>query len=323
MPVHSLVNNDPPDHGRFRAFVERAFLPARMTSIVPKIEAAVDRLIEGFIGNGQVEFMEAFATVLPLLIFGGEFGIPESDQSAFLHWSNVLLAQMDPILTPERELQLTREVVALQRYLVTRIEHYRANPGPTLLSDLVEAADARGLNTAELLSVIQMLVPAGHETTANALGSGMRRLAEQPELQDRLRSDRRAISQFVEEVLRLDAPVQGLFRRALRDMTIEGVTIPKDATVVLSWGAANRDPAKFDAPDEVRLDRGNSRQHLSFGAGAHFCVGSQLARLELEIAFASLLARLRTIRLADAGSQYRAHYFAYGPVTLHLAFEAA
>jgi cytochrome P450 len=322
MPVHSLVNNDPPDHARFRAFVERAFLPSRLNSIVPKIEAAVDRLIDGFAAAGRVEFMTGFASPLPLLIFGGEFGIPEADQPAFLHWSNVLLAQMDPVLSPERELALTREVVALQKYLVSRIEHYRASPAGTLLSDLVEAADARGLNTAELLSVIQMLVPAGHETTANALGSGMRRIAEQPALQARLRADRDAIGRFVEEVLRLDAPVQGLFRRAKRAMSIDGVTIPEGATVVLSWGAANRDPAKFPQPDLEVLDRDNARQHLSFGAGAHFCVGSQLARLEMEIAFHRLLERLLDIRLGPNGCEVRAHYFAYGPTSLDVEFTA-
>jgi cytochrome P450 len=321
MPVHSLVNNDPPDHGRFRAFVERAFLPARLKTIVPKIEAAVDRLIDAFLDDGAVEFMGGFATVLPLLIFGAEFGIPEEDQSAFRHWSNVLLAQMDPILSPEQELELTREVVALQRYLSGRIDRYRSNPGPTLLSDLVQAADAGGLNMAELLSVIQMLVPAGHETTANALGSGMLRLAQQPELQARLRGDRKAVSDFVEEVLRLDAPVQGLFRRALCPMEIGGVTIPAGATVVLSWGAANRDPAKFPEPDKVDLDRGNSRHHLSFGVGAHFCVGSQLARLELELAFTRLLDRLDHIRCTGDGVSFRSHYFAYGPLTLGIAFD--
>jgi cytochrome P450 len=323
MPVHSLVNNDPPDHTRFRTFVDRAFLPSRLKTIAPKIQPAVDRLVDGFIGAGEVEFMGAFANVLPLLIFGNEFGIPEEDQPAFRHWSNVLLAQMDPILTPERELELTREVVALQKYLITRIEHYRATPGPTTLSDLVEAADARGLNTAELLSVIQMLVPAGHETTANALGSGMRRLAEDPELAERLRRDPTAIPQFVEEVLRLDAPVQGLFRRALRDMVIEGVQIPAGATLVLSWGAGNRDPEKFPSPDQVDLTRDNARQHLSFGAGPHFCVGSRLARLELEIAFARLLQRLLDISLMPEGARYNAHYFAYGPASLKIRFTPA
>jgi cytochrome P450 len=322
MPVHSLVNNDPPDHGRFRPFVERAFLPARLKSIGPKIEQAVERLIENFAAAGEVEFMGAFAMVLPLLIFGAEFGIPEADQPAFRQWSNALLAQMNPVLPPDRELELTREVVALQQYLIKRIEHYRAYPGEVLLSDLVQAADLGKMNTAELLSVIQMLVPAGHETTANALGSGMRRIAEDAALQATLRDNPDSIPNFVEEVLRLDAPVQGLFRRAKRDIEIAGVRIPAGATVVLSWGAANRDPAKFAAPNDVALARGNSRQHLSFGLGAHFCVGSQLARAELVTAFKILLARLEDIRLAPAGVSYNPHFFAYGPATLHLAFKS-
>lgn len=325
MPVHSLVNNDPPDHGRFRSFVERAFLPGRIKTIVPKIEATVDRLIDGFIGAGRVEFMSAFALQLPLLIFGEEFGIPEADQADFRRWSNVLLAQMDPILPPERELELTREVCALQQYLMTRIAHYRAHPGPVLLSDLVQASDEGRMNTAELLSVIQMLVPAGHETTANSLGSGMRRLAESPELQASLRDDPRAVDTFVEEVLRLDAPVQGLFRVVRHELNIDGVTIPVGATVVLSWGAANRDPAKFPEPDAVNLERKNAAQHLSFGLGAHFCVGNQLARVELRMAFSRLVSRLHDIRISSGEDAlvYRPHFFAYGPAALKLDFTAA
>lgn len=324
LPVHSLVNNDPPDHGRFRAFVERAFLPNRIKTIMPKIEAAVDRLIDGFISAGRAEFMSEFALNLPLLIFGEEFGIPEADQVDFRRWSNVLLAQMDPLLSPDRELALTREVCALQQYLMKRIEHYRAHPAPVLLSDLVQASDDGKMNTAELLSVIQMLVPAGHETTANALGSGMRRLAQEPALQEALRKDARAVDVFVEEVLRLDAPVQGLFRVVRCPLRIADVDIPVGATVVLSWGAANRDPARFPNPDAVELTRKNSAQHLSFGLGAHFCVGNQLARAELRMAFARLVERLADIRIesSDDAISYRPHFFAYGPATLKIEFTA-
>lgn len=321
MPVYSLVNNDAPDHGRFRAFVERAFLPERLKQISPKVAATVDRLIDGF-GDGPVEFMSRFALSLPLLIFGEEFGIPEKDQADFRRWSNVLLAQMDPILSPERELDLTHQVCEMQRYLITRIEHYRANPAPVLLSDLVRAADEGKMNIAELLSVIQMLVPAGHETTANALGSGMRRLAEQPELQDALRKSPEATTEFVEEILRLDGPIQGLFRKVLKDIEIDGVKIPEGSTVVLSWGAAGRDPEVFPDPDVVKLDRGNSRKHMAFGIGPHFCIGNQLARSELNIAFARLVDRLGDIRIAPGvdSIKYNPHYFAYGPAALHIQF---
>lgn len=323
MPVHSLVNNDPPDHGRFRAFVERAFTAARIKTITPKIEIAIDELIDAFIADGRTEFMSAFATQLPMLVFCEEFGIPEEGRADFMRWSEVLLAQMNPVLTAEKELSLTRQVVEMQRYMMSRVEHYRANPGETLLSDLVKAADDGRMNEAELLSVIQMLVPAGHETTANALGSAVRRLVEEPELQDRLRDEPKLIANFVEEMLRIDAPIQGLFRRALRDIEIEGVTIPEGATVVLSWGAANRDPAKFEAPDAVVAERGNARQHLSFGLGAHFCVGSQLARAELVLSIDHLLRRLPRLRYAEGDVSYRPHFFAYGPATLHVAFDAA
>lgn len=324
MPVHSLVNNDPPDHQRFRSFVERAFSPAQLKTIEPRIAAAVDRLVGSIASQGEMEFMRGFAFVLPLLVFGAEFGVPEEDQDRWRHWAAVLLAQMDPVLSPEREMALTRDVCALQQYLMTRIAHYRANPEPVLLSDLVRAADEGRMTTPELLSVIQMLVPAGHETTANALGSGMLRLARDPALQQTLRDNPAAISAFVDETLRLDAPVQGLFRIARRDLEIEGVAIPEGSTVVLSWGAANRDGAQFAEPDTVKLDRKNGRQHLSFGVGTHFCVGSLLAKAELRIAFQTILRHLGDIRLADRGDavSYRPHFFAYGPAELWIAFRA-
>jgi cytochrome P450 len=321
MPVHSLVNNDPPDHGRFRTFVERAFSAPRIKTITPKIEVAINELIDGFIADGRAEFMSAFATQLPLLIFCEEFGIPEADRDDFRRWSEVLLAQMDPILPPEKELSLTRQVVEMQRYMMTRVAYYREHPSETLLSDLVKASDDGRMSEAELLSVIQMLVPAGHETTANTLGSALRRLVEEPELQTRLRDDAKLIANFAEEILRIDAPIQGLFRRVVNEIDVEGVTIPVGATVVLSWGAANRDPSKFECPEQVVADRGNARQHLSFGLGAHFCVGSQLARAEITLAIHHILRRLANIRYVDGEASYRPHFFAYGPAELHLGFD--
>lgn len=322
-PVFTLVNNDPPDHTRFRALVEKAFTPSKVRAIEASIEQIVDELIDGFIVDGEVEFMARFGNPLPLIVFGDQLGVPRADLPRFKHWSDVLLEQMNPLLTPEREIALTHEVCDLEQFLAARAEEYRAQPGSTILSDLVHAeANGERLGMAELLSVIMQLVPAGHETTANAIGTGIAQLAQHPELVEQLRAQPLLMPTFVEEVLRIDAPVQGLWRKALVDLEIEGRHIPAGATLFLAWGAANRDPRQFPDPDRIDLQRGNARTHQSFGVGAHFCVGNALSRAEMRIAFSRCLARLQNLRLASADAlEYPAHPFAHGPARMTIAFD--
>lgn len=323
-PVLTLVNNDPPDHTRFRALVEKAFTPSKVRALEAHIEQVVDELINGFIAEGEVEFMSRFGTQLPLIVFCDELGVPRADLPRFKHWSEVLLAQMDPLLTPEREIALTHEVCQLEQFLAARAEAYRAAPANNILSDLVHAeVNGQRLNMAELLSVIMQLVPAGHETTANAIGTGVLQLAQHPELAAELRAQPQLMMTFVEEVLRIDAPIQGLWRRAVSDLEIDGHTIPAGSTLFLAWGAANRDPRQFPDPDRIDLHRANARSHQSFGVGAHFCVGNALSRAEMRIAFSRCLSRLPNLRLAGPDAmEYPAHPFAHGPSRLMLAFDA-
>lgn len=177
----------------------------------------------------------------------------------------------------------------------------------------------------EMVSIILILLVAGNDSTALAMTSAMHRLITTPGLQDKLRAAPAGIPNFIEEVLRLEAPVQGLYRRALNDIDIGGTAIEKGAIVVLRFGGANRDPRQFQAPDTLDPARSNARTHLTFGAGPHFCLGNQLARGELRIAFATLLQRLRAIRLADAQepAAWMSHFLVYGPHKLLIAFEAA
>lgn len=322
-PVFTLVNNDPPDHTRFRALVDKAFTPAKVRAREAHIAEVVDELIDGFIAEGRVEFMSRFGSLLPLIVFCDELGIARADLQRFKHWSDVLLEQMNPLLTPQREIELTHEVCDLEQFLAERAEHFRQQPAANILSDLVHAeANGQQLDMAELLSVIMQLVPAGHETTANAVGTGALYLARQPELVAALRAEPSLMNTFVEEVLRIDAPIQGLWRKAVADLEIEGRAIPAGATLFLAWGAANRDPAQFPDPDRIDLLRANARSHQSFGVGAHFCVGNALSRAEMRIAFTGLIERLDHLRLDGADAlQYNPHAFAFGPGRLNLAFD--
>jgi len=323
MPIPTLVNNDPPTHTRFRSLVDRAFVTTRVKQLEPMIVEAIDQLIDGFIDDGEVEFVSRFAMMLPLLVFCEELGIPKSEASRIKHWSDVLLEQMDPLLEPERELQLTREVIELENYIAAKAEQYLREPSDCMLSKLVHATNEQGerLSMQELVSVVMQLIPAGHETTANAIATGMRVLVEQPELAASLRKEPELVAGFVEETLRIDAPIQGLWRKAVEPIEVDGVTIPAGATVFLCWGAANRDPEKFEAPDRFDPRRANARQHLSFGMGAHFCVGNQLSRAELRLSFERIVARMTDFRYAEGEAlRFRAHSFAFGPELLRMRF---
>jgi len=176
----------------------------------------------------------------------------------------------------------------------------------------------------ELVSMILILLVAGNDSTALAMTSAMHRIVTTPGLEDELRADPAKIGPFIEEVLRLEAPVQGLYRRALNDIEIGGTPIPKGAIVVLRFGAGNRDPGQFPDPASLDLDRSNTRSHLTFGAGPHFCLGNQLARGELRIAIATLLRRMRNFSMAsENAAAFMAHFLVYGPVSLKIAFESA
>ncbi len=322
LPVHSLVNNDPPDHARFRAFVDKAFAPAYVTSIEPEIRAIVERLCDDLPVGAGFDAFPAICLKLPLLVISRELGVPPDDLDRWNEWALILLEQIDPDLSPAREIELTHRVCEMQHYLAQRIEEVRANPASNLLTHLVEAADQGRMNMNELLSVIQMLVPAGHETTANGISSGMLCLAQDHRLQETLRSDPSKMPMFVEEVLRLYAPAQGLFRKVIHDTSVDGCPLHQGQTIVLGWAAANRDPEKFPDPDKLDLERSNAGQHLSFGAGAHFCVGNQLARAEMRLVFETILSRFSRIDLApEIGTDYHPHFFAYGPARLGIRVE--
>lgn len=195
-----------------------------------------------------------------------------------------------------------------------------------MLSDLVHAeVDGSSLEIRELVAIVQQLLVAGNETTTSALAEGMIRLIEDAPLQNRLQAEPERIVDFVEEVLRTASPLQGLFRKAATDFNLGGVDIPSGALLLLRWGAANRDPAQFDNPDEFDLDRSNAKRHMAFGMGPHHCIGNQLARSEMLISFRQLLERRRNFRFArgEASIVCSPSYIAYGARQLFLSSDPA
>ncbi|MBI1182035.1 MAG: cytochrome P450 [Alphaproteobacteria bacterium] len=324
MPVTALVAADPPVHTIHRALVDKVFTIGRVRQMEAYLEGVVDEMIDQVIDDGTVEFYFNLAVKIPNHVLSDQIGLPRERYADFKRWADAIVQENDPDNGEERQIALTHTICELQHFIVARAEEYRARPLDCILSDLVHAeVDGRRLAIEEIIQIVEQMLPAGSDTTVGALASAMYRIVTTPGLEDRLRADPALIPKFVEEVLRIDAPVQGLWRRATRDTQIGGTPIPEGAIIVLRYGAGNRDPAVFPDPDTLDVERGNARKHFAFGTGAHFCVGNQLARAELRVAVAGILRRMGNLRLArgEAGVGWQTHFFAYGPNRLEIAFD--
>jgi cytochrome P450 len=323
LPVNTLVVSDPPAHKFHRALVEKAFTAGRVKSMEDYIGGVIDGLIDAFADQGKIDFVKALAIPVPMFVIGDALGMPRGDLDKLHRWSDAVIQEGDQSNDEERQTAITWTLVELHQYIAARANEYRANPANNILSDLVHAdIDGQKLTMPELVAIMIQLLVGGNETTTSAMAAGLYRMIED-NLEDQLRNDPSLIPNFVEEVLRMDAPVQCLFRRATRDTEIAGTKIPAQSIVILRWGAGNRDPNKFVDPDKFDLKRGNARQHMTFGMGPHFCIGNQLARGELRLAFTKLLAKLKNFRIAPGQSsiERHPHFFAYGMSRLDVTFE--
>lgn len=324
LPMNTLTVSDPPLHTFHRSLVDKAFTVSRVRQMEDYLQSIVDGMIDTFIDRGTCDFYAEFAARVPILVIASQLGVELDDIDWFKDCSDAVIAESNPGNTEEQQIAITHKITELQSFIVRKIEEFQHRPADCLLSDLVHAEDdGRRMSMREMVSIILILLVAGNDSTALAMTSCMHRLATTPGLEDRLRADPAAIPGFIEEVLRLEAPVQGLYRRALTDIEIGGTAIPEGAIVVLRFGAANRDPLHFPDPEALDPARGNARSHLAFGAGPHFCLGNQLSRGELRIAFTTLLRRMHGIRLAEVAepAAWMSHFLVYGPHKLLIAFD--
>ena len=324
MPMPLLVVGDPPDHSFHRSFVDKAFTPARVKRMEDYLESVVDDMIDKFIDRGETEFREEFAVIVPQTVIADQLGMPRSDLPKLARWTLAVIANQDQSNSEEKQVAYAHTICELHRYAVAKVEEFRQQPQECLLSDFANVTiDGRRLTMQEVAALCEQVMAGGNDSSANAICNAMLRLIEQPELQTLLRDKPELIPNFVEETLRLDAPVQGLFREPKQDMEIAGVPIPKGSVVVLKWGSANRDPAQFPNPDAIDLNRPNRARHLTFGQGAHYCVGNQLARGEVRIAINKLLKRMKNFRLAHGPDSVvrEPHFFVYAPARMDIAFD--
>jgi cytochrome P450 len=306
-----LTSSDDPQHSKYRSFVNKSFTPGRVRSMVPYLRQIVHELIDSFIDRGRVELVTEYANPLPLYVMMDAIGAAREDLADLKRWTDYSVESFALTADREREIFLHTETLKMQHYLYQLIKARRESYHDDLLGDLVRGQDLgdgserseRGgserveLSDEELISLVREFLIAGNETTTNVTAAGVHLLCERPELQDELRGNDERIKGFVEEMLRVAAPLQGLFRQTLVDTTLDGVHIPAGSFVMLRVGSANRDAARFTDGDSFDLGRANNAQHLAFGAGKHTCVGSALGRTELFESFRILLDRCHNLRL--------------------------
>ncbi len=308
-PVNTMVTNDPPSHTRYRKLVDYAFTPKRVRAMKPYMDEIVNTLIDGFIDQGEVELITRFGVPLPLYVIGDQLGVPREDAPKFKTWSDASVAPLGLMITDEEWIDSATKVKQFQDYFAAALEDRRKEPRDDLLTALLEARveGEEPLNTSELLSIISQVLVAGNETTTNSIAAGMTLLIDNPDQQRALRDDPEKIPNFVEEVLRMESAVQGLFRIVKEDTELGGVKLAKGSRLLLRYAAANRDAAKFDNPDKLDVCRPNAGAHLAFGAGIHHCLGAQLARYEMLAAFQAIVARMENLAYSPGRNTFEHH----------------
>lgn len=298
----TLQRTDPPVHTRYRKLLNRVFTPATVREFTPHIDEIAVELVDRIAEQGGCEFIADFALPLPGIFIAEQLGLDRADYRRFRRWADAMLALAQrPQMTVEEALEEVEVELEAQHFLAAEFERRRAEPGDDLISMLVHAHgdDEEPLTMHELQDLMHQLVTGGFETTTAALSAGMWLLVQHPDQQQLLRERPELMGNFIEEVLRFDAPVQGLWRQTTCPVQVAGVEIPAGAAVMARFGAANRDPRVFDEPDRFDITRSNARNHAAFGFGAHFCVGAALARQEMASSFAALLSRFSSIELAE------------------------
>jgi cytochrome P450 len=309
------ITSDPPAHKPAKQLLLPPFTPDAMKKLEPRVRAICNELIDEFIKDGKVDAAARYTKHIPVRAIAHMLAIPESDSDLFIKWIHMILE-----LSIKNESMLVQAVQEMSAYFMGHIEQRKQKPGDDLISYLLNAKDKNGkpLEDAHVMGSLRLLLIAGIDTTWSAIGASLWHLAKTPSDRDRLIAEPELMPTAIEELLRAYSPVT-MAREVLKETTIEGCPVKPGNMVLLSFPAANRDPAMFPDADKVVIDRKENR-HSAFGLGIHRCVGSNLARMEMQIAIEEWLKRIPDFRLDPAGQVTWSQGTVRGPRQLPILF---
>ena len=303
MMSNHMLNKDWDDHRRLRTLVSQAFTPRRIQTLRPRIQAIADELLDAVADQGQMDLIADYSFHLPTIVIAEMLGVPVEDRDKFKVWST---AALNPSLDEASAAEAMAHMQAFMMYLSNMFAERRATSKDDLLTALLQAeADGDSLSETELFAMLFLLIIAGHETTVSLIANAMVALWQHPDQLELLQKEPERMGTAVEEFLRYDNSVERAFNRwVAEDVMLGDQFLPKGSLVIPILAAANHDSAKFEQPERLDVTR-ETNSHLSFGKGAHYCLGSPLARLETEIALNTLLARLPNIQMSIPFSDLR------------------
>ncbi|OBH36717.1 cytochrome [Mycobacterium intracellulare] len=304
----SLLAVEPPDHTRYRKTVSAVFTPRAVAALRERVEQTAADLLEQLTGeSGVVDIVGRYCAQLPVSIISEILGVPESDRPRVLEFGELAAPSLD-IGLPWRQYRSVQDGIAgFSSWLAEHLQRLRREPSDNVMSQLIQTAESGSadtyLNENELQAIAGLVLAAGFETTVNLLGNGIRTLLDAPEHLDALRRRPELWPNAVEEILRLESPVQLTARMARGDVEIAGHRVARGDLVLVYLAAANRDPAVFSDPHRFDIERPNAGRHLAFSGGRHFCLGAALARAEGEVGLRTFFDRFPEVRAAGAGSR--------------------
>jgi cytochrome P450 len=298
---HALATADDPVHDAHRKMLVPHLSAKRIRVIEEFAEATAIQLWSAGLVDGQIEWMSAMANRLPMMVVARLLGLPDKDVDKLIRLGYATTTLLDGVVSPAQLEAAGMAAMELAGYVLEHFEKAGESPRPGLIGDLAARCASGELEQLPALTIMLTLFSAAGESTASLLGSAAWILVTHRDIQEQVRAHPELLGAFIEETLRYESPFRGHYRHVVRDTTLAGVDVPADSRLLLMWGAANRDPQQFDTPNEFRLDRSGAKGHVTFGKGAHFCVGAALARLEAQIVLRMLLEQTEWIHAAHVG----------------------
>ncbi len=312
VPAPTLAGRDDPEHKEMKKLFALAFRPQKIKSMDAFVEDLAHRLISTFIDNGTCDWVREFAIPLPLIVIGHQVGVPEEDIWKIKEWTDAWVQRLGMMQTEEEAVWSTEMEIEAQHYFQPIFERLRAHPDESLLSDLVNTEIpewGRTLTDEELhAEMMADTFVGGSETSTNAISAGVMLLINQPDQWRLLKENpKQFLPVLVEEILRLEGPVQGLFRETAEEVSLHGTLIPKGSIINVRYASANLDEEIFDNPELLNLERPNAREHLAFGFGTHYCMGAPLARREILLSFKALIERVDEMWFLEEKNDFAHH----------------